>query len=92
MDLLSSTRNFIFMLIESPSIYWFLLAFYYFRTIEEALSPYLSFSTQSMFVKAADFTVAFSPSERLTLTSDPIIQSFLSFIQLTLKVRLQFIA
>lgn len=43
MDLLSSTKNFIFMLIESPSIYWFLLAFYYFHATEEALFPSPSF-------------------------------------------------
>lgn len=56
MDLLSSTKNFIFMLIESPSIYWFLLAFYYFHaTEEEGLSPYSSFPIQSIFVKVADY-------------------------------------
>lgn len=43
------------MLIESPSIYWFLLAFYYFRAAkEETLSPHSSSSTQSMFVQVAD--------------------------------------
>lgn len=82
------------MLIESPSIYWFLLAFYYFRaTEEEALSPCSSFSTQSMFVKVADCVqLLFPPLERLKATLDPIIKSFQSFIQLTVKVRLRFIA
>ncbi len=88
MDLLSSTKKIIFMLIESPSIYWFQLAFYYLRATEEALSPYLSFPTQSMFVKVADCVqLLFPPSERLMPISDSIIKSFLSFIQLTLKVR-----
>lgn len=92
MDLLSGTKkNFIFMLIESPSIHWFLLAFYYFRATEgEALSPYSSFSTQSMFIKVADCVqlLFYPPSE----TPDPVVKSFLSFIQLTLKVRLRFLA
>lgn len=53
------------MLIESPSIYWFLLAFYYFRAREEeALSPYSSFSTQSMFVKVADWVQLLFPSQK----------------------------
>lgn len=55
MDLLSSTKKHIFMLIESPCIHWSLLAFYYFcDTEEEAFSPCSSFSIQSMFVKVAD--------------------------------------
>lgn len=55
MDFLSGKKYLIFMLIESPSIYWFLLAFYYFHATEKvALSPCSSFSILLMFVKVAD--------------------------------------
>jgi len=77
MDLLSSTKNFIFMLMESPSIYWFLLAFYYFRaTDEEVLPPYSSFFLQSMFLKDADCEQLLSPSSLLKTTSDTTMKYF----------------
>lgn len=51
------------MLIESPSIYWFLLAFYYLCATEEALSPYLSFPIQSMLKLLTVYSCFFPPQK-----------------------------
>lgn len=79
------------MLIGSPSIYWFLLAFYFFLTKEEALSPHSSSSSQSMFVEVADCVQLLPrPLRKAGANLRPQHKIIFRFMPLTLKVRLRF--
>lgn len=60
------------MLIKSPSIYWFVLAFYYFHaTEEEGLSLYSSFSLDRHLLKLLTMYSCFSPFRRTYVSLSP---------------------